>query len=124
MHTGYVEGAKSATLMLPEKRIGMAVLLNSEDGAARWALVYRLLDHYLDLPPTDWIAPLLKARDEQDAKAVAELRSQMTEARLRAWPVSFLVRNMQGFIAMPGTEPSLLRPRPMDWAFASITPRA
>jgi CubicO group peptidase (beta-lactamase class C family) len=77
-HSGAVDGAKSATLLIPEKHVGIAVMINSEDGAARWAVFYRLLDHYLGLPDKDWIAPWLAARDQITAKGLATLREQQS----------------------------------------------
>jgi hypothetical protein len=43
-------------VLLPGKNVGIAAMVNSEDGAPRWSLVYQLLDHYLGLEPVDWDA--------------------------------------------------------------------
>lgn len=56
MHTGGVLGAYSVVAMIPEKHVAFAIMLNAEDAGTLMATFYHLLDHYLDLPPTDWIA--------------------------------------------------------------------
>jgi CubicO group peptidase (beta-lactamase class C family) len=53
-HAGFVLGGKAVVVLLPDKNVGIALMVNSEDGAPRWSLVYQLLDHYLGLPPQDW----------------------------------------------------------------------
>jgi hypothetical protein len=64
MHEGLQEGAISATILVPGRHVGFIVMINSEDGEARWALCYHLLDHYLQLRPTDWIAAYTAARTQ------------------------------------------------------------
>ena len=56
MHTGGVLGAYSVVALLPEKHVAFAIMLNAEDAGTLMATFYHLLDHYLDLPPTDWVA--------------------------------------------------------------------
>ena len=70
-HTGAVAGALASLYLIPEKNIGIAVTINSEDGAGMVSVVYHLLDHYLDLPSTDWTAMLEKIQAESFAKAQA-----------------------------------------------------
>jgi CubicO group peptidase (beta-lactamase class C family) len=53
-HAGFVLGGKAVVVLLPGKNVGISMMVNSEDGAPRWSLVYQLLDHYLDLPEQDW----------------------------------------------------------------------
>lgn len=55
-HAGFVFGAKAMVLLVPERKLGIALMVNSEDGAPRLSLVYQLLDHYLGLSPIDWDA--------------------------------------------------------------------
>jgi CubicO group peptidase (beta-lactamase class C family) len=75
MHEGLQEGAISATILIPERHVGFIVMLNSEDGEARWAVCYHLLDHYLQLPPTDWIAAYTAARAQSWKEALRILDS-------------------------------------------------
>jgi CubicO group peptidase (beta-lactamase class C family) len=46
-HTGGLPGYLSRVAMIPELRLGVAVLTNQESGAAFNSIVYRVLDHYL-----------------------------------------------------------------------------
>ena len=61
MHTGGLPGYVSRVLMIPEIGAGIAVLTNQESGEAFDAIAYRIADHYLDAPPTDWIDAYQKA---------------------------------------------------------------
>ena len=74
-HTGAVAGALASLYLIPEQNVGIAVTINSEDGAGMVSVVYHLLDHYLGLRPTDWIALLKKAQAENFAKAQAALKA-------------------------------------------------
>jgi CubicO group peptidase (beta-lactamase class C family) len=74
-HSGAVFGALAMLYLIPDKNIGISVAINSEDSAARRAVLYHLLDHYLDLPGTDWIGILQAARTETIAKNEAALKA-------------------------------------------------
>jgi hypothetical protein len=56
-HTGGLPGYVSRVAMIPEARLGVAVLTNQESGAAFESIVNHILDAYLRVPaePTDWI---------------------------------------------------------------------
>lgn len=79
MHTGAVFGAQSLLMLVPERNIGFAIMINSEDGEAAYGLAYGLLDHYLDQPYYDWGAAWQQFVRERDQRAVAFLKTQ-TEA--------------------------------------------
>lgn len=49
-HTGAVFGFGAVVVLLPERNIGFAMAINSEDGYVARGLVYELLDHYLGVP--------------------------------------------------------------------------
>lgn len=55
-HTGGLPGYLSKVAMLPELRVGVAVLTNQESGAAFNAVAYRVLDHYLGAEAVDYPA--------------------------------------------------------------------
>lgn len=74
-HAGAVEGGKAVVFLIPEKNVGIAAFVNSEDGAGRWAVVYHLVDHYLGLPPADWIGDYKKAVDQMQAGAMLAIKS-------------------------------------------------
>jgi hypothetical protein len=80
MHTGAVFGAQSILVLVPERNVGFAIMINSEDGEAAYGLAYELLDHYLGLPRYDWGAAWQTFVRTRDQRAVAFLKSQ-TEAR-------------------------------------------
>ena len=74
-HSGAVLGAVAMQYLVPEKNLGISVVINSEDGGARRAVLFDLLDHYLGLPPTDWIGTVARAHDDAIAKALASLKT-------------------------------------------------
>jgi CubicO group peptidase (beta-lactamase class C family) len=78
-HSGAIFGGLSALVIIPDKHVAFAVMINSEDGGARWAVFYRLLDHYLGLPSTDWIASYRQALDGIHAQAMQSLRTRQTQ---------------------------------------------
>jgi hypothetical protein len=55
-HTGGLPGYVSKVAMIPELRLGVAVLTNQEAGAAFESIVYEVLDHYLDAKAPDYPA--------------------------------------------------------------------
>jgi CubicO group peptidase (beta-lactamase class C family) len=75
-HSGGVEGSLSATVAIPEKQVGIAVMMNSEDGGARWAVFYRLLDHYLGLASPDWVDSFSRVQEDRLAQALAVLKER------------------------------------------------
>lgn len=66
-HTGGLPGYVSQVTMLPELRLGIAVLTNQESGAAFQSITARVIDGYLGLPPHDY--PAILAKMEQAALA-------------------------------------------------------
>jgi Domain of unknown function (DUF3471)/Beta-lactamase len=55
-HTGGLPGYLSKVAMIPELRLGVAVLTNQESGAAFESIVYHVLDHYIGVKPPDYPA--------------------------------------------------------------------
>jgi CubicO group peptidase (beta-lactamase class C family) len=55
-HTGGLPGYVSKVAMIPEARLGVAILTNQESTAAFEAIASRVLDTYLGAPAVDWIA--------------------------------------------------------------------
>jgi len=53
-HGGAVLGFQSVVVLIPEKGVGFAVEINSEDSEILLGLTYELLDHYLGLPLNSW----------------------------------------------------------------------
>jgi hypothetical protein len=76
-HGGALTGMLSTVVIVPELQLGVVVLTNQEEGGAMSAIVYRVLDHYLKVEPTDWIAAYKAVRDERLKKdAEAERKQQ------------------------------------------------
>jgi CubicO group peptidase (beta-lactamase class C family) len=75
-HTGGLPGYLSKVAMLPELRVGVAVLTNQESGAAFNAIAYRVLDHYLGARSADYPA----AYAELGRKGREELRAAARRA--------------------------------------------
>lgn len=78
-HSGGVLGGLSEVVIIPDKHVAFAVMINSEDGGAMLAVFYHLLDHYLDEPSADWIARYRQLVDQRQAKALKALKAQQVE---------------------------------------------
>lgn len=82
-HGGAVFGFKTAVVFLPEKKVGFAITINSEDGGLIRGLMYELLDHYLGLPAHDWPTQFAANNERQIGEALAVLQSaQSTPAQV------------------------------------------
>ncbi len=75
-HTGGLPGYLSKVAMIPELRLGVAVLTNQESGSAFESIVYRVLDHYLGAKAPDYPA----AYRRLVAQGQARLRALNQEA--------------------------------------------
>ncbi len=71
-HTGGVAGFVSRVMLVPEENLGVVILTNAESGGAFDSLLFHILDHYLALPQTDWIAAF-KAADEKQQREAEEI---------------------------------------------------
>jgi hypothetical protein len=60
-HTGGLPGYVSKVAMIPELRLGVAVLTNQESGAAFESIVYRVLDHYMGVKAPDYPSAFAEA---------------------------------------------------------------
>lgn len=71
-HSGGLPGYVSLVTMIPDQRLGVAVLTNQESGAAFSAITYHIVDQYLGAPRVDYVAiydSLAKAAQRQVAQA-------------------------------------------------------
>ena len=50
-HTGGLPGYVSRVMMLPDAKLGVAVLTNQESAEAFDSIAYHVVDHYLGAPP-------------------------------------------------------------------------
>jgi CubicO group peptidase (beta-lactamase class C family) len=78
-HTGGLAGLVSKVQLVPSEKLGIVVLTNQEENGAYQAIIYHLLDHYLKLPPTDWIAAFKAAKEKQLADAADVEKKQSVE---------------------------------------------
>jgi hypothetical protein len=67
-HTGGLPGYLSKVAMIPELRLGVAVLTNQESGPAFESIVYQVLDHYLGAKAPDYPALFKQLGDENRKK--------------------------------------------------------
>ena len=86
MHSGALQGFYSEVLLVPEAKLGIAVLTNAESGSALKALQYRLLDQYLGAAPTDWISLVSDEEKEAHAKEVARQTGATTTRAAKSRP--------------------------------------
>jgi CubicO group peptidase (beta-lactamase class C family) len=77
-HLGGVLGAISAVVVIPDRHAAFAIMLNSEDVGALFAMREHLLDSLLGLPSPDWMASYQQVFDGLNAKAVAALKAGHT----------------------------------------------
>ena len=81
MHGGALQGFYSRVVMVPEAKLGVAILTNAENGGSMTALQWRILDHYLQAAPSDWLALVAKVEQDQHAD---EVKKQGKAAGARA----------------------------------------
>src|SRR5476649_1168167 len=75
-HGGAVFGFLTAVVLLPEKQVGFAIEINSEDGEIIRGLMYELLDHYLGLHGTDWVARFRAVKQQRVSEGLKALRER------------------------------------------------
>jgi CubicO group peptidase (beta-lactamase class C family) len=78
-HSGGVPGGVVMFTLVPDKGVGFAVLLNSEESFALLAMQYRLLDHLLGLPSPDWPGGLETERQRRVQAGRATLAASAAE---------------------------------------------
>jgi hypothetical protein len=79
-HTGGVAGFVSRVMLVPEENLGVVILTNAEEGGAFDSILYHVLDHYLQLPATDWIGAF-QGVQAQEEKEAAETMKKAESAR-------------------------------------------
>lgn len=78
-HGGAVFGFLTAVVLIPDKHVGFAIEINSEDREVVLGLMYELLDHYLGLPKTDWPAIYRAEVQRKVTEALSELAKQTAQ---------------------------------------------
>jgi CubicO group peptidase (beta-lactamase class C family) len=86
MHGGALQGFYSRVLLVPDAKLGIAILTNAESGGALSALQYRLLDQYLGAAPSDWIKLVADVENEAHAKELARQKTASTTRAAKSQP--------------------------------------
>jgi CubicO group peptidase (beta-lactamase class C family) len=73
-HTGGVAGFVSRVMLVPDENLGVVVLTNAEEGGAFDAILYHVLDHYFQVPPTDWISAYKSLKDTEEKQAAEAMK--------------------------------------------------
>ena len=73
-HSGGLPGYVSLLTMLPDEKLGVAVLTSQESGGHNSAITYRVLDHFLGDRPHDYVAAYGRVRARSDSAKDATLR--------------------------------------------------
>jgi CubicO group peptidase (beta-lactamase class C family) len=79
-HGGAVFGFLTAVVLLPDRHVGFSIQINSEDREITRGLMYELLDHYLGLPRTDWVARYREDKQQKVSEALATLKARTAKA--------------------------------------------
>ena len=86
MHGGALQGFYSRVLMVPQAKLGVAILTNAENGGSMTALQWRIVDHYLNAQPSDWIALVSKVEQDMHAEEVKKQGKASTARAARSQP--------------------------------------
>ncbi len=85
MHTGSLRGANALVAIVPEERLGLAILINAGPVEFRHAFMYDVVDRFLHSRDKDWNADLLKLygglRAAEDTRRAAALRARPAKTR-------------------------------------------
>ena len=73
-HGGAVFGFQTAVVLVPERNVGFAIEINSEDGEIILGLVNELLDHYLGLPANGWPEKMIAFKQARIAAGLEQFR--------------------------------------------------
>ena len=85
-HTGGLAGMVSKVTLVPDLKLGIAVLTNQEEGGAFSAVSWRLVDHYLSAPATDWIKAYRDLRNAQLQSAAGAAKQQADKRNAESKP--------------------------------------
>jgi CubicO group peptidase (beta-lactamase class C family) len=81
-HTGGVNGMLSITLLIPEEKIGIAVMTNKLPNAAYIIVPHYLTEVLLGLPPKDWIQ-IYTELEQQENQRATQVQKQRDDARVK-----------------------------------------
>jgi CubicO group peptidase (beta-lactamase class C family) len=107
-HTGGVAGFVSRVMLVPEENLGVVILTNAEQGGAFDSILFHILDHYLGVQPTDWIAAY-KAQDEMEQREADEITKKQNSVRDSASKPSLSLERYAGAYTDPWYGPVTIR---------------
>jgi hypothetical protein len=73
-------GFVSRVTLVPDLNLGVVVLTNQQSGGAFQSMTYRILDHFMNAPATDWVAAFKKSEEMGLARA-AEVEKRLASTR-------------------------------------------
>jgi CubicO group peptidase (beta-lactamase class C family) len=76
MHTGSIDGMSAILGMLPDRKVGVFVLANSDHAELRHALMFEVFDRFSGNAPRDWSKALLDLYGGIQAQSLAAQRQQ------------------------------------------------
>jgi CubicO group peptidase (beta-lactamase class C family) len=92
-HTGGLPGYVSRVAMIPDLKLGIAVMTSQEMGAAFESITFYILDYYLEAEPRDWIGAwrdLVARRDSAvTARDLSEAAARDTSSRPSLAPAAY-----------------------------------
>jgi CubicO group peptidase (beta-lactamase class C family) len=80
-HTGGLPGYVSKVAMMPDARLGIAILTNQESTAAFEAIADHIMDAYLGASTSDWIAAYQAIEKRNSASTQAAVAARPAESR-------------------------------------------
>jgi CubicO group peptidase (beta-lactamase class C family) len=78
-HGGGTLGFRAIVVLIPEKNVGYAIAVNSEDNEFTVGMHYELLDHYLGFPKRDWPTAFRQFFDARNAAGLEAQRTAVSE---------------------------------------------
>jgi len=85
-HGGAVFGVLAYVVLVPERNLGIALQVNSEDVDVLRGLGYELLDHYLGFEPRDWVEAFTQWNGQRLEGGLAALEAVGKQARKASRP--------------------------------------
>lgn len=138
-HGGGVLGSITRVVLIPEKNVGFAIMMNSEDSGMLLGLTYRMIDHYLGFPDNGWIAKweswyqqrleggrqalaaMQAGKQPGDAKAPPSLATERYAGRYRdAWYGDVVVGSDARGLTIDFTSSPNMAGRLTHWAYNSF----
>ncbi|HYL15419.1 MAG TPA: serine hydrolase [Terriglobales bacterium] len=107
-HTGGVAGFVSLVRLVPEENLGLVVLTNAEEGGAFSAIGCHIIDHYLNLPSTDWITAYQEVERNSEQHAADVMKQQATSRAANSAP-SLTLGNYAGIYTDAWYGPATIR---------------